>query len=192
MSKLTFLTGCPADCDSNNLLPAIPEAQDCTSYEVKLSQVSDLYIMPDGATNPLASWSTTPTAVAGAIDNTDTTNAKCKWLVGEGEIVVEEVTQDYPKQKSKITERIYTMNFRVWDMANHYDFLRQLQCGATSLSFWYGDLADYIFGKASGIQPELVNVQMPKGGGRDDKASGLIIMRWRADGDPERRTNPLS
>ena len=192
MSKLIFLTGCPANCDDVNLLPAIPEEQDCTSYEILLSQISDLYIMPDGATNPLTSWATTPTATAGAIDNTITDNSKCKWIAGEGLITVTETVTEYPHRKRKITERAFRLEFIVKDMANHYEFLRQLQCGSTSYSAWYGDLADYIYGKASGIQPELVNVLMLTLGGRDDKQQATIIWEWTADGNPERRVNPLS
>lgn len=191
MSKLTFLASCPADCDTDNLLPAIPEAQDCTSYTPAYSQVSDLYIMPDGATNPLTSWSTTPTATAGAIDNTVTDNSKCKWIVGEGAVTVAETETNFPKRKSKVTERVYTLTFKVYDIANHYEFARKLQCGSTSLSFWYGDLSDYIYGKASGIQPELVSATMPKTDGRDDKQVITLTFRWTADGDPERRVNPL-
>lgn len=191
MAKLTFLTGCPADCDDVNLLPVIPAEQDCTSYELLLSQISDLYIQMDGATAPLTSWSTTPTAVSGAIDNTEALNAKTKWVVGEGSISVSEVVGEYPKRKRRITERTYRLEYIVKDMANHYDFLRQLQCGSTSMSIWYGDLADYIYGKATGIQPELVNVLMPTAGGRDDKQQATLVFEWTADGNPERRVNPL-
>lgn len=186
-----MLTGCPADCDDENLLPAIPAEQDCTSYELLLAQISDLYIQMDGATAPMASWSTTPTAVPGAIDNTEALNAKTKWLAGEGSITVTEVLGEYPHRKRRITERGYRLEFIVKDMTNHYDFLRQLQCGSTSMSIWYGDLADYIYGLTGGIPPELVNVLMPTLGGRDDKQQATIVMEWTADGNPERRVNPL-
>lgn len=188
-----MLTGCPADCDDVLTFPAIPEEQDCTSYDLLLSQVSDLYIKPNGATNPLGSWSTTPTAVSGAIDNTDTTNAKCKWLVGEGSIgEPTEVIGEYPKRKKKVTERVYQLVFNVKNLVDaQYNFLRAMQCGATDFTFWYGDLADKIFGLSGGIAPEFVTVRFPKGGGKDDKSQATLILEWTADGDPERRTNPL-
>lgn len=191
MSKLTMLTGCAADCDDEILLTAIPENQDCTSYSKKLAQVSDLYIMPDGATNPLTSWATTPTAVSGAIDNTDETNAKCKWLVGKGSISVTEVVELYPKGKKRVTEYKYRLEFVVYDIANHYNFLRLLQCGGTALAFWYCDLADYIYGLSGGIIPESFGAKNSSAYGDEDKQQWTIFAEWTADGDPERRVNPL-
>jgi hypothetical protein len=193
MAKNIFLAGCPADCDDVNLLPAIPDEQDCTSYALLYSQLCDLYIVPTGATNPLASWSTTPTAVSGAIDNAVTDNSKTKWLVGEGAIGdPAETEEEYPKRKRKVTDRTYEMQFTVKNLvATQYEFLRQLQCGATDFTFFYGDLNDFIYGKVAGIAPEYVTVRFPRGGGRDDKAVAIVVLRWSADGDPERRINPL-
>ena len=186
-----MLTGCAADCDDEILLTEIPENQDCTSYSKKLAQISDLYIMPTGATNPLSSWSTTPTAVSGAIDNTDETNAKCKWLVGKGRVTATEVVELYPKGKKKVTEQKYRLEFDVFDIANHYDFLRLLQCGGTGLTFWYGDLADYIYGLSGGIAPESFGAKNSSAYGDEDKQQWTIFAEWTADGDPERRVNPL-
>lgn len=190
MSKQLFTT-CPADCDEFVQLPAIPENQDCTAYDTKKAQICDLYLMPDGATNPLASWSTTPTAVAGAIDNTVTDNTKCKWLVGKGVVTSEEVRVAYPKGKSKISEIKYTLSFDVFDIANHYTFLTSLQCGDTSINFWYGDLADYIYGLSGGIVPEELFAKNTSGGGDEDTSKWTITVKWTGNADPQRRTNPL-
>jgi hypothetical protein len=191
MSKLTMLTGCAADCDSEILLTAIPATQDCTSYSKKLAQISDLYIMPTGATNPLTSWATTPTATAGAIDNTEELNAKCKWLVGKGRVTSTETIELYPKGKKKVTETKYLLEFDVFDIENHYNFLRLLQCGGTGLTFWYGDLADYIYGLTGGIPPERFSAKNASSFGDEDKQMWTISAEWTADGDPERRVNPL-
>lgn len=186
-----MLTGCAADCDDEILLTAIPEIQDCTSYTRQLAQICDLFIMPTGATNPLASWSTTPTAVAGAIDNTEELNAKCKWLVGKGRITATETIDLYPKRKKKVSEILYRLEFDVFDIDNHYDFLRLLQCGGTGLTFWYADLADYIYGLTGGIPPETFGARNSASFGDEDKAQWTIFAEWTADGDPERRVNPL-
>lgn len=191
MSKLIFLTGCPADCDDVNLLPAIPEEQDCTSYERPLAQLCDLYIMPEGATNPLASWSTTPTAVVGAIDNTDTTNAKCKWLVGKGRVTSTEVIDTYPKGKKKLSELKFRFEFDVFDIENHYDFLQKLQCGSTDYNLWYGDLANYIYGLTGGIPPEVFYAKETSAFGDEDKQQWTIIAEWTGNANPQRRVNPL-
>lgn len=191
MAKQTFLTSCPADCDTDNLLPAIPEVQDCTSYDKPYSELLALYIRPTGATNPLASWATTPTAVAGAIDNTDTTNAKCKMIYGRGQLTTTTQIEDYPGRKRKVVERGYRLEFNVDDTINHYDFLRKLQCGSTSFTFWTGDNNDKIFGSAEGVPPELVDINLDRALGRDSRWSGKIILEWTADGDMQMRTNPL-
>jgi len=185
---------CPVDCDTDLLLVAIPEEQDCTSYDQQYSQVSDLVIQPTGATTPFASWSTTPTLVSGAIDNTVTDNSKCKWLVGEGGIATptKEVS-DYPKRKQKTTNRRYRLEHTIRNLTDaQYDFCRQLQCGWTGFTFWHADLGDYIYGSATGIVPALVDCDFPKGAGRDDKSFATIIIEWDADGDPERRVSPLA
>lgn len=187
-----MLTGCPADCDSINTLPAIPAVQDCPSYPQTLSQIGHLYIMPTGATNPWTNWSTTPTATSGAIDNTEGANAKTKWLVGIGEIpAAEKTVTEYPLLKSKTTDRLYTLTFRVLNLtADQYEFLRQIQCGTLGFTFWYGDIGDWLYGLSGGIVPDFVTVRFPKGEGNTDKNVGVIVLSWRADGDPERRVNP--
>lgn len=191
----SILTGCPADCDEDNLLPAIPESQDCTSYPQTLSQISDLYIMPNtSGVDVFTDWATTPTATASAIDNTVTDNSKAKWLVGIGELPApEKTTTEYPKLKRKNDERLYSISFRVLNLVDaQYDFLRQIQCGWTDFTFYYADLAGFAYGIAGGLVPEFVDVDFPKGGGNTDKNVGVITLQFRADGDPERRANPLA
>ncbi len=189
----TFLS-CPATCDDELLLGAIPENQDCTSYDQEYSQISDLVIQPTGATTPFGNWATTPTLVSGAIDNTDELNAKCKWIVGEGGIAAPtKETTDYPKRKQKTTNRRFRLEYNIKNLSDaQYEFCRQLQCGNTGFTFWYADLGDYIYGDATGISPDYVDCDMPSGGGRDDKAFATIIIEWDADGNPERRVSPLA
>jgi hypothetical protein len=188
------LTGCPTDCDEINTLPAIPEEQACASYEQTLSQIGHLYLMPTGAANPWANWGTTPTAPNGNIDNTEGANAKSKWLVGIGEIPAAEKTQtEYPLRKSKQTDRLYTLTFRVPNLSDAlYNFLRKMQCGYLGFTFWYGDLGGWLYGLSAGLVPDFVTVTFPKGEGNADKNVAIIRLSWRATGDPERRANPLA
>ena len=187
----SFLT-CPAGCDDDLLLGAIDADQDCTSYDQGRSQVSDLYIIPAAASDIFSSWSTTPAYVANSIDNTNADNTKAKWLVGIGGIPApEKSTLDYPKRKKKTGDRTYTLTHRILNLSDdQYEFLRQVQCGWTGFTFYYGDLADYVYGQAGGISPESVDVDFPKGEGNDDRNVGIITLTWIADGDPERRVNP--
>lgn len=186
------LTGCPEDCDDVLLLSAIPASQDCTSYPQTLSQVGHLYIRPTGATDPFTNFATTPTVTSGGIDNTEALNAKSKWLVGIGDIAAAEKTiTEYPLGKKKTTDRVYTLNFRILNLsAAQYEFLRQLQCGTLGFSFYYADLGDWLFGKVGGLEPDFVTVRFPKGEGKEDKNVAIIVLSWRANGDPIRRVNP--
>lgn len=187
----TFLS-CPADCDTELLLPAISAEQDCTNYDQPKSQVSDLFIRPTGAPDIFGSWSTTPTYVADSVDNTVTDNSASKWIVGIGNVAVpEKEVAQYPKGKTKTRLRLYTLRIRTLNPAM-YDFCRKLQCGATDFTFYYADRADYVFGKTGGISPKSVDVDMPKEGDETSTFFAEIIITWEADGDPERRVNPYS
>ena len=192
MAINTTLTSCPDDCADSFNLAAIPASQNCASYPQTLSQVAHLYIRPTGATNPWTNWSTTPTLTSNSIDNTEALNAKTKWLVGIGEIAAPEKTVvEYPLDKRRTTDRLYTLNFRILNLsAAQYNFLRQLQCGTLGFTFWYGDLGDWLYGISAGLTPEFINVQFPKGEGNTDKNEARIILSWKANADAERRVNP--
>lgn len=189
-----FLTGCGVDCDDVVLLPPIPEVQDCTTYTQTLSQVSDLFLIPDDASDIFASWSTTPTLVSGGIDNTNADNTKAKWLVGMGGVAApEKIVSEYPKLKTRVTERVYTLILNVKQLdATTYEMCRRLQCGWTGFTFYYADLGDWVYGVAGGISPESADCDFPKGAGNTDKNEAVITITWRSDGDPERRVNPHS
>lgn len=195
MLNLTAIT-CPDDCSDVNLLPAIVAEQDCTGYEQTLSQVCDLYILPSATDDIFADWATTPTNVTPAsgvgIDNTNTDNTKSKWLVGIGGVAEpEETIDEYPKLQRKVTERLYVLTFRVLNMVQaQYDFLRKLQCGDTSFTFYYGDLGGWVYGIEGGLSPNSVDVDFPHGGGNTDKNQAILTISFRANGDPDRHVNP--
>src|SRR5690606_36610825 len=98
---------------------------------------------------------------------------------------------EYPKLQRKVTERLYTLTFRVFNLvAAQYNFLRQLQCGDTSFTFYYGDLGGWIYGVEGGLSPTSVDVDFPHGGGNTDKNVAILTITFRANGDPDRFVNP--
>ena len=187
----TLIT-CPDDCTDVNLLPAITAEQDCTGYEQGLSQVCDLYILPSGAGDIFDAWEDPLVATADSVDNTSTNNTLAHWFVGEGGVAdPEEIIDEYPKLKRKISERLYTLTFRVKNLVQaQYDALRQFQCGDTSFTFYYGDLAGYVYGIRGGIPPESVDVDFPHGGGNTDKNVAILTITFRLTTDSDRFTNP--
>lgn len=185
---------CPAACDDTFLLPALPSDPDCL-LTPSLSQISDLFITPCGAANPF-DWAEDPVeAVADEIDNTDTTNAKTKHLVGVGEIADHAPTVfNAPKLQRLITKRRYTLNFTVLVTDQSvYDFLRYLQCNWTEFTFQWANLGDSLFGDTDGIKPSLVDVFFTAGGGEEDVEQARLQIEFdTTNGFPRRNTNPLA
>lgn len=187
------LTTCPDACDDDFTLPAAAADQSCTNYTQGRSQLNRLYIIPSGAPDIMADWATTPTYVSASIDNTTTDGSKAHYFVGIGELPVPEKTVlDYPDLTRRTESRLYPISFRVPNLnAAEYERLRKLQCGNTDFTFYYGDLADWVYGISGGLVPEMVDVDFPKGAGNEDRNVAIITLSFRANADPERRVNPL-
>jgi hypothetical protein len=201
MFTINTFVDCPADCDEDNLLPAIPEIQDCTNYEQVRSQVHTIYLMPQVAgvssADPFTNFATTPTVTASAVDNTNADNTKAKFLVGEGGIAAPtETLVEYPMLGEKVEERLYELVFNVKNLVDaQYEFLQQLQCGNIDITFYYASgmaATQYVYGVQGGIEPRRVTVTFPKGGGKDDRDLAIITIAWLAKGDPFRRANPYA
>lgn len=195
MADNVSLITCPADCATDNVWPAIPAEQDCPSYEQSLSQVSDLIIIPTGAPDVFTDWAgeiPTPTYVNDSIDNTLADNTAAHILTGIGGVAEpEELILDYPKLQQVVSERTYTLTHRIFNLSNaQYDHLQKLQCGALNFTFYYCDLGGFVYGVDGGLVPFSVDVDMPRGGGNDDRAFADIIITWKAAGDPDRGTTP--
>lgn len=199
MSLNNFLT-CPADCDSPPTLPAIPADQSCTAYDQKYSQICGVYIIPEDATDILDyTVPTAPVVATSTVDNTNTDNTKAKYVVGEGGVPAPEViVGEYPKRKTRVTDRIYTLTMRVKNTAATLNsFFDILQCGDTNFTFYFENIGGFIFGGYSGgapggIIPDSIDIQRPLDGGRDDKMYTDIVITWTADGDPKRYPNPYA
>lgn len=197
MADNVSLITCPADCATDNVWPAIPVEQDCPAYAQTLSQVSDLIFIPEEATDVFTDWSAeipTPTYVNNSIDNTTADNTTAKLITGIGGVAEpEELLLDYPKLQQVVVERTYTLVHRILNLSNaQYDFLTKLQCGALNFTFYYADLGGFVYGVEGGIVPYSVDVDMPHGGGNDDRSFADIIITWKAAGDPDRGTTPAN
>lgn len=191
---------CPDDCNTILQLPALDVDQNCTSYSLFESQLTDLWIKPNTAlVTPFAGWgtgvisATDPTASPASIINAALDNSAVKWVVGEGGVPAPDKTvQELPKFKDRVSKRTYTMTYTVKNMSDaHYNFGAALQCGDTNFTFWYGT-TNHVYGSETGIEPKSIDVDFPKGEGRDDVETMVITIVWEAKGDPQRRLNPYT
>ena len=160
-----------------------------------LSQVSDLYITPTGATDAFTYGGGNPTATSGGIDNTVVDNSKTKWVVGKGGVPEpEESVYNGPKSTRIVFKRRYQLSFEVNVKEDGMrDLLRNLQCGWDQFTFRYGTQGGYLYGGSAGIKPTFVNAQLPLADGDEDNEIGRIILDFETtNGDPPRDPNPLA
>lgn len=185
---------CPSGCDETLLFGPVVEDQNCVEIP-NLSQVCDLYIQPDGATDAFDYTGGDPVLVSGGIDNTDLLNAKTKWLVGIGGVAEPaETPYNGPKNAIKIIKRMYTLDFQ-FDVTNvmHRNLARQLQCNPKNFTFRFGTLGGQLFGGDTGITPSSSNAILSLGNGNEDFELGRLILSWEVKGgygDPPRHPNP--
>lgn len=197
MSTVNTFLSCPEDCATAFTFPALTIDQDCTTFDTFYSQVGYLYIIPDGANDPL-DWTdpANPAAVSPSeIDNTNADNTKVKMLVVQGELPVpDKTTQELPLRKTRISGRTYTLSLDVPNMTDaNREFLRNAQCNPTNYKFYYANVGGNIFGPQGGITPTFTDADLPLGGGRDDFETGTLLITFESsDGDPPRYTNPLA
>lgn len=194
MALNTFPSLCPTDCNGTLNYPAIEADQDCTSYDINYSELTDLWIQPTGAGAPFSAWLTgvyTVTPEPTNIDNTVTDNSATKWIVGAGGVAVpEKTTEELPKRRDRISLRTYTVTFNIPNVSDEMrDFGRSLQCGDTSFNFWYANLT-HVFGSATGIEPKSADCDFPLDEGRDGRERMVITLTFESKVDPERRTKP--
>lgn len=179
----TFLT-CPTDCAVLNF-PAIDVDQDCTAFDITESEVCGVLIVQDG--NYPTDWESAA-AWEMVINNAGTTAADGKYLVGRGGVPVpDKETVELPKKVDRTIRRTYTLNMNVLNMSDqHYEFLRAAQCGDTSVRVWFETVGGFLYGGASGIEPKMIDADMPLNEGRDSYQQGTLIISWEADGDADR------
>ena len=185
---------CPSACGGTLNYGALPTDPNCVSVP-PLSEISDIYIRPTGATDAFDYSGGDPVAVSGAIDNSDTTNTKTKHLVvigSQGD--PEENIYSGPKGTEVVSKRRYTVEARTPITAQSiYDFLRQMQCNNLNFTFRFGTRGGYLFGGINGISPAASNARFPKVEGEDGVEEGVLILAYDTDnGDTDRHPNPLA
>lgn len=200
MAINSFLTNCNVGCAAQTALPALPEDPYCVSAP-NYSQIHSIVISPCASED--AFLEDTGDAVIGtAIDNTNAANTTPRLLYGKGGVAEHEVTEyEGPGRRNVISLRGYTITHEIsLNDPLMYEFLRRLQCNYRQFRFWYIDLAEYLYGPIvaaaattyGGIIPSYVNVQMPKGEGRDDQQVATLEIRFESrTGDPPRWASPL-
>lgn len=195
LNSFTDIT-CPSACSTDLNLVAIASDQTCVKVPFK-SQVSRLYIRPDGAADPFTypggDGGADPTLTASALDNTTSDNSTTKYLVGKGGVAEpEEDIYEGAEGKHIIDKRRYRLEFEVnvRELAVR-NLIRQLQCGWLSFTFRYGTRGGQLFGGDSEIIPVFVNGQLPLDAADDGREIGRIIIEYETDnGDPPRHANP--
>jgi hypothetical protein len=198
MALTLFSNVCPDGCSVDFEYPALDTDQNCPG-DLNLSQVTDWWIKPNEAADtqvPFENWvdgGYTVLANPDSIDNTDTTNAKVKWLTAIGEVPASEKTVFTVQKFQKVTiKRVFTLTLTIYNLSNlQYEFLRALQCNPTNYTFWYGNSA-HVYGKATGIIPTFTDVDFPLGAGEGDVELATVTITWESKTDPERKSNPYS
>lgn len=194
---LTPTAVCPDDCVTTLLYKAIPADTNCVTRFS--SEIQNIIIQPEGAPIPFTGWAAFDnsanlvTLTAGAIDNTNTDNTKCKVLkvIGEEsdpdttEIPGPGFTDIILRERFNPTFQIYNMD---WPM---YEFLRQLKCNKINYTFWMLT-EDFVFGVENGIVPVRTNVKAPKPSGRDSILIGTLEISYEAKNLLDRVNNPYS
>jgi hypothetical protein len=148
-------------CDDYDL-QVFPAIQDCTDYPQRLSQICGVIILPIGATKP-ADW-TTIEGWAGVIDNTDTSGAKARYLVGVGSFlpVGENVVRLAGGRSEHYGDRRWQCAFDVLNMdTGHLDFGKRLQGGYKAFNVWIETVGGRLIGGEEGMSPFLVNSKTP-------------------------------
>jgi len=185
---------CTSGCNENLLFGQLAVDQNCVEIPY-LSQVSDLYITPNGGIDAFDYSGGDPILVSGGIDNSDVTNGKTKWVVGKGGVAEpEETSYAGPKGSTTVIKRIYTLTFEVNVKSDFSrDFLRQLQCNPKNFTFRYATRGGQLYGGENGIMPSSSNARLVLGNGEEDYELGNIILTWEVSngqGDPPRHYNP--
>jgi len=144
----------PYDVCNEVTLPAFPESQDCTGYDVLKSQICGLIIVPIGANKPtnwqtLAGWS-------GVIDNSDQSGTKGKYLSGIGSLLPSGKKQVELSNARRvlIADRAYRFDYTVLHFApGHIEFVKMLEGGYRDFDAWFETIGGRIIGGKDGVRP---------------------------------------
>jgi hypothetical protein len=167
----------PYDVCNDAVLPAFPEDQDCTGYDILNSQISGLIIVPIGANKP-TNWETMA-GWDGVIDNSDQTLTKGRYIAGIGSFL--------PNSKKEVSiaggrrviigDRIYRLDFTILNMAiGHRQFIGMLEGGYRGFDCWLETYGGRVIGGADGIRPFLPDGEHRYEGGVNDVEALRIVL----------------
>lgn len=176
-------------CETETTLPAICTSQP-EAVKPRFSQVCGLILLPFGAVGP-ASWAT-QSDMEGIIDNTDTGNARAKYIAGRGgleepEVIVANLgrrTRHKAGIRYRLEYEVSIQNDGQWALA------QKLQGNYKAFRFWYLTQSGRIFGGQDGIDPDYIQSAMPLGAGHEDVEKAVFRIEWYADADPSRTLMP--
>lgn len=157
------------------MLPAIPTEQDCTGFDVRLSQVCGIYFVPCESRKP-SDW-TTQAGWENVIDNADT-DKNGRYLVGAGSFTeVETVKVSLGGGRREIgREKKFSLVFQVQNVDPHIDFLKQIEAGYRKCAVWFETVGGQLVGGADGMQPFYGNVTRNYEGGRESRESVVLTL----------------
>jgi hypothetical protein len=172
-------------CDDFGL-PVMPVNQDCASYEMRLSQICGLVILPPSATLP-TDWSEAD-GWEGVVDNSDTTGTMGRYLVGIGSFLpTDKAVIDLSGGRLvEVRERTYQLRFQVFNLdEGHKRFGRMLQNGYRNFRAWLEPLGGGLIGGAAGISPVFVDCDFPFEGASTSVQYIDITMDFRSRQFPD-------
>lgn len=179
------------ECATGNL-GAIEEIDPNCPPEQTLSEINFLeWMHPTLGVAPtdwslLLDWTT-------VIDNTDATDVKVKRMPVIGDKPVEERV-DIQQTGGRVTkgQGTYTLNITMpYVTPLLRDYLRKLQCNKMLPVIWYEDRGGNMYGQNDGIQTSTFEVSFPQDRGDDAYNRAELIIKWKAQTDPDRIESPL-
>ena len=185
----------PTDCDGTLDFPALPDySNECIPIPGK-SQINEIYITPDGATDGFNYSGGDPTLTVGGFDNSVTDNSKSKFLPCSGGMdAPEPEIWEGPKEIDTVISRRYQLNLEIpYETIAEYLYLKHFQGNYRKYIVRFGDLDGWLFGGENGIRPFFVDAQFPKENSRTGrKICTLLIDFVTKDGDPPAHPNPMA
>lgn len=180
------------ECDFT--LPAVDNAQDCTSYTFTDSQICDLVIVPIPAPDPFDWSGATPAYIEGTINNAVSSLDYARRLVGEGEVLAPEKNiVALPRNRQVVARRVYSLVFRVKNLeGNQYEFCKRFQQNWRQFHFYFLTVGGRIIGPTGGLLPLFTDCDFPLDGSRTGKEYAEILIRYETDGDADRQSAILS
>lgn len=169
----------PADYCGDVDLPAFPEAQLCTSYDMKRAEICGLIIVDDGGvgTTDPGDWESM-TEWEAIIDNTGTDATAPRYIVGRGTFtqLEKDVASLVEGRLLLNRERTHRTALSVLNMAaGHVAFAKRLQTNKANFRYWIHTVENRVIGGPNGMAPSYTDAEFPFGSGDAREQINLIL-----------------